>query len=272
MFQASCGSVWPDISNRKTCRDSRHGCASRRWKNWYASRSLILDAFAVGGEDGLEVGGGPVAVGHGLQHPAGIAVEGQLAAGILFGLAYPVLDPLMGVSFGWKAFVAAILGGRWSIMGACIAGFMLGFIEIMTVPAIQIIFFVVYFVLGFLLYGTLYAGIGAAFDTEQEAQNFQGAVTMFLVVPLVLMMQILNQPDGTLSVVLSLVPFFTPMLMFLRMTLTQVPVVQLAASVVIMLGTIVFAAWIVGKIYRVGILMHGSKPKLKDLMRWVKEA
>lgn len=61
------------------------------------------------------------------------------AAGILFGLAYPVLDPLMGVSFGWKAFVAAILGGRGSIMGACIAGFMLGFIEIMTVPAIQII-------------------------------------------------------------------------------------------------------------------------------------
>ncbi|MGB5986958.1 MAG: branched-chain amino acid ABC transporter permease [Desulfobacterales bacterium] len=61
------------------------------------------------------------------------------AAGILFGLAYPVLDPYMGVSLGWKAFVAAILGGRGSIMGACIAGFMLGFIEIMTVPAIQII-------------------------------------------------------------------------------------------------------------------------------------
>jgi branched-chain amino acid transport system permease protein len=61
------------------------------------------------------------------------------AAGILFGMAYPVLDPYMGVSLGWKAFVAAILGGRGSIMGACIAGFMLGFIEIMTVPAIQIV-------------------------------------------------------------------------------------------------------------------------------------
>ncbi len=60
------------------------------------------------------------------------------AAGILFGLAYPVLDPYMGVTFGWKAFVAAILGGRGSIMGACIAGFLLGFIEIMTVPAIMV--------------------------------------------------------------------------------------------------------------------------------------
>jgi len=55
-------------------------------------------------------------------------------------------------------------------------------------------------------------------------------------VPLVLMMQILNQPDGTLSVVLSLIPFFTPMLMFLRITLTPVPAIQLVASVVLMIG------------------------------------
>ncbi len=52
------------------------------------------------------------------------------AAGILFGLAYPVLDPYMGILFGWKAFVAAILGGRGSVMGATLAGFLLGFIEI----------------------------------------------------------------------------------------------------------------------------------------------
>lgn len=52
------------------------------------------------------------------------------AAGILFGIAYPVLDPYMGIVFGWKAFVAAILGGRGSVLGACMAGFLLGFIEI----------------------------------------------------------------------------------------------------------------------------------------------
>ena len=135
-----------------------------------------------------------------------------------------------------------------------------------------LVFFVVYFVLGFLLYGTLYAGIGAAFDTEQEAQNFQGVVTMFLVVPLVLMMQILNQPDGTLSVVLSLFPFFTPMLMFLRMTLTQVPPIQLVASVVLMVGAISSAPGWWRRSTGSGILMHGSKPKLKDLVRWVREA
>ena len=68
------------------------------------------------------------------------AIGSALAAvaGILFGLAYPVLDPYMGIVFGWKAFVAAILGGRGSIMGATLAGFMLGFIEIfvaMTFPS-----------------------------------------------------------------------------------------------------------------------------------------
>ena len=62
------------------------------------------------------------------------------------------------------------------------------------------------------------------------------------------------------------------MLIFLSMTLTPVPAIQLAASVVIMGGTILASAWMVGKIYRVGILMHGSKPKLKDMWRWIREA
>jgi len=166
----------------------------------------------------------------------------------------------------WATLMAAVSApGAVSAMG--ISG-----MELPTIPAQLLVFFVIYFVLGFLLYGTLYAGIGAAFDTEQEAQNFQAVITMFLIVPLVLMMQILNQPDGTLSVVLSLIPFFTPMLMFLRMTLTQVPPLQLGASVVLMVGAILACTWVVAKIYRVGILMHGSKPKLKDLIRWVKEA
>lgn len=184
-----------------------------------------------------------------------------------------MLGKILGIgAVGLTQFLLwAILMAAISAPGA-VAALGVSGMELPAVPAQLLAFFVIYFVLGFLLYGTLYAGIGAAFDTEQEAQNFQGLVTMFLVVPLVLMMQILNQPDGTLAVVLSLIPFFTPMLMFLRMTLTQVPVVQLAASVVFMLAAIVVAAWVVGKIYRVGILMHGSKPKLKDLIRWVKEA
>jgi len=166
----------------------------------------------------------------------------------------------------WATLMAAISApGMVSAMG-------MGDIELPTIPAQLLVFFVIYFVLGFLLYGTLYAAVGAAFDTEQEAQNFQFVVMIPLMIPLVLLWQMINQPDSTLSVVLSLIPFFTPMLMFLRMTLTAVPAWQVAASVVLMIATILASAWVVGKIYRVGILMHGSKPKLKDLVRWVREA
>ena len=166
----------------------------------------------------------------------------------------------------WSILMSAI-----STPGLVSAAGMSG-MNLPEIPALLLVFFVVYFVLGFLLYGTLYAGIGAAFDTEQEAQNFQFLVILPLIIPLMLMFLVINQPNSTASVILSLVPFFTPILMFLRMTLTPVPPIQILLSVVVMLATILVFTWIVGKIYRVGILMHGSKPKLKDLMRWVREA
>jgi ABC-2 type transport system permease protein len=166
----------------------------------------------------------------------------------------------------------------WAVLGfalsapAMLSAIGLSGIELPSIPPQLLVFFVVYFVLGFLLYGTLYAGVGAAFETEQDAQNFQGVITIFLVVPLVLITLIMNEPDGAVAVVMSLIPFFTPILMFLRMTLTKVPTWQIAASLVLMVGAVLVMAWLVGKVYRVGILMHGSKPKLKDLVRWVREA
>ncbi len=173
------------------------------------------------------------------------------------GLTQMVLWAALGLALSTPAILTAIgLSGM----------------QLPQIPVTLLVFFVIYFVLGYLLFGTLYAGVGAAFDTEQDAQNFQSVITVFLIIPLVLIMQVVNQPDGTVAVVLSLIPFFTPILMFLRMTLTQVPVVQLAASVVLMTATILGMAWVVGKVYRVGILAHGAKPKLKDLARWVREA
>jgi len=148
----------------------------------------------------------------------------------------------------------------------------IGAIEMPSMPFSLMVFFVVFFVLGFLLYGTLYAGIGAAFNTEKDAQNFQSVITLFLVAPLMLMMLIFNEPNGTLATILSLVPFFTPMLMFLRMTLVHVPPVQIGASIVLLVFSILLMAWIVGKIYRVGILLQGSKPRFSELISWIRSA
>ena len=94
----------------------------RRTKWGMAMRAMAFD-FAV-----VPLMGVPLNTMAALTFALGSALAA--AAGILFGIAYPVLDPYMGIVFGWKAFVAAILGGRGSVMGATLAGFLLGFTEI----------------------------------------------------------------------------------------------------------------------------------------------
>jgi ABC-2 type transport system permease protein len=83
---------------------------------------------------------------------------------------------------------------------------------------------------------------------------------------------ITSNPDSTLAVILSLIPFFTPILMTVRIAATDVPAWQIIASVVLTIGTFFGLLWIASKIYRVGILMYGKKPKLKDLIKWIKLA
>lgn len=97
----------------------------RRTKWGMAMRAMAFDYVVV------PLMGVPINTIASLTFAVGSALAA--AAGILFGLAYPVLDPYMGIVFGWKAFVAAILGGRGSILGATLAGFLLGFIEIFVV-------------------------------------------------------------------------------------------------------------------------------------------
>ena len=94
----------------------------RRTKYGMAMRAMAFDTVVV------PLMGVPINTIAAMTFAIGSALAA--AAGILFGVAYPVLDPYMGIVFGWKAFVAAILGGRGSILGATLAGFLLGFIEI----------------------------------------------------------------------------------------------------------------------------------------------
>ena len=132
--------------------------------------------------------------------------------------------------------------------------------------------FVVFFLLGFAFYASLYAAIGAAVNTMQEAQNFIFPIIIPLVLGLVCFPVILEAPDGTLAVVLSLIPFLTPLLMFLRIVVLTPPWWQIALSVVLMGAAIWGVLWFSGRIYRVGILMYGKKPTFPELMRWVRHA
>ncbi|MDM7914166.1 MAG: ABC transporter permease [Candidatus Eisenbacteria bacterium] len=144
--------------------------------------------------------------------------------------------------------------------------------EASQVPAATIVFLALYFVLGFLLYAALYAAIGAIATSEQEAQQMQWPVTMLVAMPMLLMMAIVRDPDSTMSTVLSLIPFFTPVLMIMRLTAHPPAAWQLGLSVVLMAGSVIGMTWLAARVFRVGILMYGKRPTLPELLHWVRQA
>ena len=134
----------------------------------------------------------------------------------------------------------------------------------------QIAFFLVYFVLGFLFYSGISAGIGALVGAEQELQQFSFVIVAPLMVSIFMMSYVLANPGSTTSVVLSLIPPFTPIIMFLRICAQPPPLWQLALSVLLLAGSIALVVWLSARIYRVGILMYGKRPTLPEALRWIR--
>lgn len=130
--------------------------------------------------------------------------------------------------------------------------------------------FPVYFVGGFLLFGSLYAALGSAVDNVQDAQQFAMPLTFLAMLPILFVSYILNNPTAPFSVFCSLFPFFSPMVMMTRLALTEVPLYQVALSIILLIGSFVGGIWISGKIYRTGILMYGKKPSVKELLKWIR--
>ena len=142
--------------------------------------------------------------------------------------------------------------------------------KIPSIPPYVFIYFVVFFILGYFLYGTVYAAIGSMVNSEKEAQQLIFPVTMFLVVPILLMMFVMRAPNSSFSVVLSLIPFFAPILMLLRICVLTPPFIQVGGSILILVLTILFMIWLTGKIYRVGILMYGKRPSFQEVIKWIR--
>jgi ABC-2 type transport system permease protein len=131
------------------------------------------------------------------------------------------------------------------------------------------VWFLLYFLGGYLLYASLFAAIGSAVEQQQDAQGLMYPVSLLIIVPLIFMSFMLESPHSTLSVVLSMVPFFSPILMVVRIAVTEVPFWQSGGAFLLLAATFVGAVWVSARIYRVGILMYGKKPNLRDLVRWV---
>src|SRR5574341_1117908 len=137
------------------------------------------------------------------------------------------------------------------------------------VPLATLAVLLLYFVLGFFLYAAMFAAIGAMSSTEADVRQAQQPVVMLIVIPALLAFGALNDPDSSVALTLTLVPFSSPIAMPIRWSVSAVPLSQLAASVGLLLATMLGVTWLSARIYRVGILMYGKRPGLKELMRWI---
>ncbi len=128
--------------------------------------------------------------------------------------------------------------------------------------------FVLYFIGGYLLYAAMFAAVGSAVDNEADTQQLQLPISMPLIFGFIIAATSMRDPDSSLAVWGSLIPFTSPIVMMARLPY-GVPAWQLILSIVLLYATFVAIAWLAARIYRVGIFMYGKKPTWKDLAKWI---
>ena len=126
-----------------------------------------------------------------------------------------------------------------------------------------------YIVGGFLFYASMYAAIGSAVDTPQDAAQFNGIIMMPVIVAIMVMMSVMNDPNSDLVFWCSMIPFTSPIVMMARIPF-GIPTWQVAVSLVVLFISFMLMTWVAARIFRVGVFMHGKKPTWKDLGAWIK--
>jgi ABC-2 type transport system permease protein len=123
---------------------------------------------------------------------------------------------------------------------------------------------------GFLFYSAMFAAVGSAVDSIQDANQLQTPITVPIILALILAMSVFNDPNSSLAFWGSIIPFTSPVVMMARIPF-DIPQWQIILSLVLLYISVAGMAWVAGKIYRVGIFMHGKKPSFKELLSWIKQ-
>jgi ABC-2 type transport system permease protein len=140
------------------------------------------------------------------------------------------------------------------------------------IPFATLAVFMAFFLGGFLLYSAMFAAVGAMSSNEQEARQAQQPVTYLLMISYLSIIGLTNEPNSTFAKTLSIVPFTSPIATPVRWSGGGLGVGELALSLGMLLIAIVGVTWVAARIYRVGILMTGKRPTVKELVRWVRTA
>jgi ABC-type Na+ efflux pump permease subunit len=173
-----------------------------------------------------------------------------------------MLGKLLG-TVGVATTLAAVYLG-----GAFLAARHYGFTAYLS-PQI-IAWFVLYQTLGVLLFGSLFIAVGAACTSAQEAQTLLMPVTITAMLPLFVLVNVINEPDGSLATGMSLFPPASPMLMVARLSISPgTPLWQPLAGVALVLLATMACVWAAGRVFRVGLLTQGQGAGVREILRWV---
>lgn len=191
----------------------------------------------------------------------------QLMMGKIIGVA------LVGLTqFAiWVLIIGAVMGITGMSVGA-VGGEGIGAVfqalgSINLVPIL--ICFVIYFIGGYLLYASLFAGFGSAVDQASDASQFSTPIIMIMIIALYAGMACMENPNGTMAMWCSIIPFTSPIVMMVRLPY-GVPFGQLALSIALLYGTAALMIWFSARIYRTGILLYGKKHSVKEIFKWIK--
>lgn len=128
-----------------------------------------------------------------------------------------------------------------------------------------------YFVLGFLFYSSLFVGIGSTVNTEQQAQQITTYLSLILMLPVVIAMPAIQNPDFLMTKIFSYIPLTTPTVMLLRLNVETVSLLEIVLTISILILSIIVVTKLSAKIFRIGILSYGNKPSLKEILQWIKK-
>ncbi len=141
---------------------------------------------------------------------------------------------------------------------------------VVSIKPVQVVFLMVNFAVGLVLFLSLFGMVGSIFDNPQDAQSGLWPVMMLIMIPFFVAMAMMQNPNSPIGNVSALLPFTSIMVMPVKMTIVEVPIWQLVLSIVVNIAAIFFVFPIAGKIYRVGILRTGKKPKWSEVIKWLK--
>ena len=169
--------------------------------------------------------------------------------------------------------VEAVQSGAVTSAEAGLDADMLSAVSLATDP-VRIVMMFVWLLLfltgGFLFYSAMFAAVGSSVDSIQDAQQLQTPVTIPIILAIILAMSVFNDPNSSLAFWASMIPFTSPVVMMARIPF-DIATWQIALSLAVLYASVAGMAWAAGKIYRVGIFMHGKKPTFTELLSWIRQ-